>query len=188
MPVFPEISFTLGWRSRTDIQTIEAILNEIKQIPWAVNPKIWFGINLLTKNIDVRPGEMRMIKEKDINLESGYILISRPKEGLKDFGKYAYLDENDIYLIRSMPTGMPFMYFFRHQKGQSGIKAGDQFGPKYFKVWWDKACKGLGVQGVGLYGGTKHTVATALGQLLTPKEKKRGGTGSRTNKAFDRYF
>lgn len=87
-----------------------------------------------------------------------------------------------------MPTGMPFMYFFRHPKGRSGIKAGDQFGPKYFKVWWDKACKSLGVEGVGLYSGTKHTVATALGQILTPEEIKRGGTGSRTNKAFDRYF
>ena len=80
------------------------------------------------------------------------------------------------------------MYFFRHQKGRSGIKAGDQFGSKYFKVSWDKACKKIGVEGVGLYGGTKHTIATALGQLLTLQEIKRGGSGSRTNKAFDRYF
>jgi hypothetical protein len=28
----------------------------------------------------------------------------------------------------------------------------------------------------------------ALGQVLTPEEIKRGGTGSKTNKAFDRYF
>ena len=52
----------------------------------------------------------------------------------------------------------------------------------------DRACKNLGVEDVGLYGGTKHTVATALGQLLSPEEIKRGGTGSKTNKAFDRYF
>lgn len=129
-----------------------------------------------------------MIKEKDINLESGYILISKPKERINDFGKYAYLDDEDIAFIRSIPTGMPFMYFFRHQSVISGIKAGDQFGPKYFKVWWDKACKILGIKDVGLYGGTKHTVATALGVILTPEEIKRGGTGSRTNKAFDRYF
>lgn len=86
IPLFPKISYTLGWRNRTDIQTLESILDEIKRISWSINPKIWFGINLLTKNIDVRPGEMRMVKEKDINLESGYILISRPKEGFKDFG------------------------------------------------------------------------------------------------------
>jgi hypothetical protein len=129
-----------------------------------------------------------MVKERDINLESGYILIRKPKEGLKDFGKYAYLDDEDIAIIRSMPTGMPFMFFSRHQSGRSGIKQDNQFGPKYFKVWWDKACKKLGIEGVGLYGGTKHTVATALEAILTPEEIKRGGTGSRTNKAFDRYF
>jgi len=188
LPVFPEISYTLGWRNRTDIQTLENILDEIKRISSDINPKIWFGINLLTKNINVRPGEMRMVKEKDINLESECILISKPKEGLKDFGKYAYLDDEDISFIRSMPTGMPFMFFFRHQSGRSGTKPGDQFGPKYFKVWWDKACKNLGIKDIGLYGGTKHTVATALGAILTPEEIKRGGTGSRTNKAFDRYL
>ena len=68
------------------------------------------------------------------------------------------------------------------------IVAKDQCDPKYLKMWWDRACKNLGVEGVGLYGGTKHTVATALGQVLTPEEIKRGGTGSRTNKAFDRYY
>jgi len=74
------------------------------------------------------------------------------------------------------------------EKSWFGTKDRDQFGPKYFKTWWDKTCKGLDVQVVGLYGGTKHTVATALGQYLTPEEIKRGGTGSRTNKASDRYF
>jgi hypothetical protein len=41
---------------------------------------------------------------------------------------------------------------------------------------------------ITFYGGTKHSTATALGQLLTPEEIKRGGTGSATNKAFERYF
>lgn len=59
---------------------------------------------------------------------------------------------------------------------------------KKFKIWWDNACGNLGVQGVGLYGGAKLSIATVFGELLTPEEIKRGGTGSRTNKAFDRYF
>jgi len=87
-----------------------------------------------------------------------------------------------------MPKGLPDMYFFRHLPGRKGVIAGSQFGPKYFKTWWDRACKNHGVEGVGLYGGTKHTVATALGQVLSPEEIKRGGTGHSTNKAFDRYF
>ena len=39
-----------------------------------------------------------------------------------------------------------------------------------------------------LYGGAKHSTATALGDSLTPEQIKRGGTGSATNKAFERYF
>jgi integrase len=188
MPEFPEIKYELGWRNITDIETLERILDEIERISWDINPKIWLGIKLLSTYIKIRPGEMRMVKERDINLEAKYILIKEPKEGTSDKGKYAYLDEEDVELIRSFPKGLPDMYFFRHIPGRKGLIAGSQFGPKYFKTWWDRACKNLGVEGVGLYGGTKHTVATALGQLLSPEEIKRGGTGSKTNKAFDRYF
>jgi len=78
----------------------------------------------------------------------------------------------------------PDLYFFRHVSGVSGIDAGKQFGPKYFKKWWDKACANLGIENVDLYGGTKHSTATALGEFLTPEEIKRGGT----HKAFERYF
>jgi integrase len=188
MPEFPEIKYELGWRNITDIETLEKILNEIRRISWDTNPKIWLGIKLLSTYIKIRPGEMRMVKERDINLEAGYILIKEPKEGTNNEGKYAFLDDEDIELIRSMPKGLPDMYFFRHQPGKKGVITGSQFGPKYFKKWWDRACKNLGVKDVGLYGGTKHTVATALGRLLSPEEIKRGGTGSKTNKAFDRYF
>ena len=51
-----------------------------------------------------------------------------------------------------------------------------------------KRVTNLGIEGVDLYGGTKHSTATALGDLLTPEQIKRGGTGSATNKAFERYF
>ncbi len=99
------------------------------------------------------------------------------------------MDAEDIALIKTFPKSItPELYFFRHLPGRSGIKAGEQFGPKYFKKWWDKACKNLGIQGVDLYGGTKHSTATALGELLSPEEIRRGGTGSATNKAFERYF
>ena len=52
----------------------------------------------------------------------------------------------------------------------------------------NKACDNLGIKGVDLYGGTKHSTATAPGEFLTPEEIKRGGTGSASNKAFERYF
>ena len=127
--------------------------------------------------------------ERNINLESGFIHIPNPKEGSQKRGKFAYLDAEDGELIKSFPQSMdPDMYFFRHMATRSGVEVGEQFGPKYLKKWWDKACKNLGIKGVDLYGGTKHSTATALGEFLTPEEIKRGGTGSATNKAFERYF
>ena len=188
-PVFPEIEFELGWRRIVSIEIQQAIIDEVKRISWDVNPKIWLGIKLLATYIKIRPGEMRNIRERDINLESGYIHIPHPKEGSKKRGKYAYLDGEDIVLIKSYPKSLnPDLYFFRHMSGKTRVKAGAQFGPEYFKKWWDKACTNLGIEGVDLYGGTKHSTATALGELLTPEQIKRGGTGSATNKAFERYF
>ena len=188
-PEFPEIEFELGWRNIISIEDQQSIIDEVKRISWNVNPKIWLGIKLLATYIKIRPGEMRDAQERDINIESGYIHIPHPKEGSKKQGKYAYLDSEDIELIKTFPKSInPGVYFFRHMSGQSGAKVGEQFGPKYFKKWWDRACAKLGIEDVDLYGGTKHSTATALGELLTPEEIKRGGTGSATNKAFERYF
>ena len=188
-PEFPEIEFELGWRRIVSIEIQQGIIDEVKRISREVNPKIWLGIKLLATYIKIRPGEMRNIRERDINLESGFIHIPHPKEGSKKQGKYAYLDPEDIELIKNFPRSLnPDLYFFRHMSGRSGVGAGEQFGPKYFKKWWDKACANLGIEGVDLYGGTKHSTATALGELLTPEQIKRGGTGSATNKAFERYF
>jgi hypothetical protein len=36
---------------------------------------------------------------------------------------------------------------------KSGVGIGEQFGPKYFKKWWDKACENLGIKGVDLLAG-----------------------------------
>ncbi len=188
-PEFPEITFELGWRNIVTIEKQQAIIEEVKRISYDIEPKVWLGIKLLATYIKIRPGEMRNVRERDINLESGFIHIPHPKEGSKKQGKFAFLDEEDIALIKSCPRSIdPNLFFFRHEVKRSGVKAGEQFGPKYFKKWWDKACENLGIKGVDLYGGTKHSTATALGASLTPEQIKRGGTGSATNKAFERYF
>jgi hypothetical protein len=161
----------------------------VKRISFDIDPKIWLGIKLLATYIKIRPGEMRNVRERDIKLESGFIHIPHPKEGSKKKGKFAILDDEDIELLKSFPCSLdPDLYFLRYMTKRSGVQMGAQFGPKYFKKWWDKACENLGVEGVDLYGGTKHSTATALGDILTPEEIKRGGTGSATNKAFERYF
>jgi hypothetical protein len=52
---------------------------------------------------------------------------------------------------------------------------------------WHKNCLNLGIHGVGLYGGTKHSSATDLRKYFSPEHIKRA-TMHFTNKAFERYF
>jgi hypothetical protein len=93
----------------------------------------------------------------------------------------------DVELLRSLPRGLPDLYFFRHGKGLKGVKAGNRFGDKYLYKWWIKACENLGFKGVDLYGGTRHSTVRELRKYRTPEEIRLGSMHS-TNKAFERYF
>ncbi|MCF8094890.1 MAG: hypothetical protein K9J79_05955, partial [Desulfobacteraceae bacterium] len=81
----------------------------------------------------------------------------------------------------------PEMYFFRHEKGNGGAKPGAQFGSDYLQRWWNKACKNLGIEGVSLYPGTRHSSAVELRKKHSPESVKRN-MGTRSNKAFERYL
>jgi hypothetical protein len=50
-----------------------------------------------------------------------------------------------------------------------------------------KACSNLGIEGVDLYGGTRHSSVRALRRYRTPEEIKEAAM-SATNKAFERYM
>jgi hypothetical protein len=183
-PEFPQIKFELGWRNIIDIPTQQKIVNEVYRISYGINPKIWIGIKWLSTYISVRPGELRNLKEGHINVADGFFIIPHPKEKQP---KIIYLLDEDIDLLREMPKGLPDLYFFRHQKGNGAAKPGSQFGKGYFYKWWRRVCDNLGIEGVDLYGGTRHSTATALGRELTPEQIK-AGTLHKTNRAFERYF
>ena len=185
MPEFPDIPYEMGWRNTVDKQTQQNIIEEVRRISYDINPKIWLGVLFLSTYVNVRPIELIHVKEKDINLDYGIMNVKYNKERKP---KMAYLLDDDVELLRSMPRGFPELYFFRHGRGRSGIRAGEQFGPAYLRKWWKKACENLGVEGVPLYPGTKHSTVIALGETCTPEEIKKYGTGHETNKAFDRYF
>jgi hypothetical protein len=96
------------------------------------------------------------------------------------------LDE-DVQIIKSFPRGLPELPFFRHKTGKGGITPGLKFGPKYLYKWWKKACQNLKIEGVDLYGGTRHSSTIAMKKIATPEQIKKL-TGHSTNKAFERYF
>jgi integrase len=169
-----------------DKETQQSIIDEVHRLTFNENPKIWLGIKWLATYISIRPGELVRLKERDIVLapKDSYFIIPRPKE--KKPKPVPILSE-DAELIKGLPRGLPDLAFFRHVPGISGCKAGTPFGEKYFYKWWKIACLNLGIEGIDLYGGTRHSTVMALRKFATPEKIKRATMHS-TNKAFERYF
>ena len=65
---------------------------------------------------------------------------------------------------------------------------GKPFGEKYFYKWWKRACSNLGIEGVDLYGGTKHSTVTALENEGWLYDEIKTASGISTNEAFDSIF
>lgn len=186
MPDIPTIKFQLGWRRIVDLDTQQKIIDEIWRISGEENPRIWLGISILAHNSNVRPGELVKVAEGDVMLNYGIVMVRYPKEG-QDTSKQAVLNKDEIDLIRSLPIALPDIPLFRHTPGQSGIVAGEQFSVKVFNRWWKRACKNLGVEGVTLYPGTKHSTMTAVSKELTPEQVRKGGS-RHASKAMERYI
>jgi integrase len=190
VPKFPEIRYTLGFRNTVDKETQNLILEEVKRISYHVNPRIWFGIFLLANYPKVRPGELIQVNEKDIDRVNGAIWIRHTKEGRE---KRIFLLPEDLEFIKSLPQGFPEMPFFRHEKRKGvstshRLKYSGRFGKDYLYKWWKRATSNLGIEGVDLYGGTKHSTVTAAREQMTPEEIRRYLTEHQTNAAFDRYL
>lgn len=190
IPEFPEIKYELGWRNTVTKEVQEQIIEEVKRISYHINPKIWFGIFLLACFPRVRPGELRLVKEGDIDINLGIIWIRHTKEGKE---KKIFLLEEDIKFVKSCQTALPHIPFFRHLPKRKGVsrkyyeKSGGIFGPDLFLKWWNRACAILGVKGVPLYPGTKHSTATAALDQMTPEEVQLYLTGHASN-SFYRYL
>ncbi|WP_319405359.1 hypothetical protein [uncultured Desulfosarcina sp.] len=184
MPKMPVVKAHAAYRKILSKEDQHKVLDEIYRISWDFNPRIYIGCLFLTTYINIRPSELRHIKEKHIDLATKTILVPDPKEGEP---KFVHLLEQDADLIRSIPRSFPEMYFFRHIKGYGSAKPGGKFGPYYFQRWWNRACRNLKIVGVSLYPGTRHSSAVALRQRHSPEAVKRA-SGTRTNKAFERYL
>lgn len=181
---YPPVKNIMAYRKIVNKEQQWAILKEVYRISWDFNPRIYIGILFLATYLKIRPNELRSIKEKHIEIAAQRILIPKPKELLP---KYIHLIPEDVELIKNLPWSFPEMYFLRHEKGNGGAKPGSRFGSDYLQRWWNKACKNLGIEGVSLYPGTRHSSAVDLRKKHSPEAVKRN-MGTRTGKAFDRYL
>ncbi len=181
-PEFPTVQFVLGRRKIVSKEVQTTIVEEIKRI--CKNPKVYLGIKWLCTYGNVRPGELLKLEEGNIDIDIGRIWFWDTKE---NNWKWVTLLDEDVELLKTFPLALPSLHFFRHTS-MSGVHEGRPFGQKQFYNWWKKACENLGVEGVDLYGGTRHSSATALNRRFSPEEIKKHWTKHTTSKAFDRYL
>jgi len=181
-PKVPKVSYVLGMRRTIDKATQQAILDELARIT-RHDPKVAFGVRLLCTYISIRPNELRRLRECDINLEEGFLFFSDPKEKKP---KVVPITREDVEAFRGFGAGRTDIPFFRHA-AVKGTPEGHPFSKNVFYDWWRRACRNLGIEGVDLYGGTRHSSARALRTQLTPEAIKRLTMHS-TNAAFERYF
>lgn len=193
-PEFPEIRYKMRMRQVLDKDTQGLVLEEVRRISWDINPKIYLGCLWLATYVNVRPGELITILEKDIDRKTGVVYVHQIKERDPAKAKLIHLLDEDLDMVRMFPTALPHLPFFRHER-RKGVgdwhrkRTGGQFGKDYLWKFWREACRNLGIEGVPLYPGTRHTTVVALSdEGFSPEEIMEHGTQHATSKAFHRYF
>ena len=181
MKKWPRLGYVeMAFRKTVDIATQEEILNDIK----SHEPlRVWLAIKWLATYIAVRPGEMCSLADGQVDRIGGRLIIPHPKEKR---AKIIPLIQEDIDIIRNIPqTFDQSEPFFRHESGKN--LRGKTFGHDRLYRAWKRSCKRLGVEGVSIYPGTKHSTACGLREVATPEEIK-AMTLHSTSTAFHRYF
>ena len=79
--------------------------------------KIWLGIKWLGTYISIRPGELIFIRENQMDLKNGFLILADIKEKKP---KLIPLLDGDVELVKKIyeiiPQGLPEMCCFRHTK------------------------------------------------------------------------
>lgn len=184
-PDVPKFEAKMKYRKRVSKDVQFEILEEVKRI--CPDQRVYLGIKWLATYVKIRPIEMLSLKEGDINLDTRYLVFPDPQQTKEGKWKEVPLVDEDVEILKTFPLSMKAMPFFRHTQAKQGVTLNKQYGTNRFYDWWKKACKNLGVEGVDLYGGTKHSTVTALGQKYSPEEIQERGTGH-LSKAFLRYL
>jgi integrase len=185
IPRFPKIDVELGFRKLVDMDTREKIVDKLKEMTYKRNPKIWLGVDLLCTYNNIRPGDIRNLKEGDIDLQYGVLTFWRPTKTKRHSApKVIRIRLLDYYIeefkkLKSQFPAVDTVLFFRRPDGVP-------FGKDMLYRNWKKACKEIGIYDLDLYGGTRHSSITAIAKAAG-KKTARKYSEHHSNKAFDRY-
>ena len=191
LPQFPRFSVSnddMEMRGTVNKQTQEEILDRIRENEWQRAPRKYIACKMLATYVNIRPGELRDVRERDYDRETGHLTIRRHKTS-RTVPKVVRLLDSDRGLLNSLPQGLPEVPLFRYDKPFSTVLAGDSFGVGALYRCWKRAAISVGHSGVDLYGGTRHSSCIALYKEvgLSPEQIRRA-SGTRTSRAFMRYL
>lgn len=184
VPEMPKVDYELGYRRITTWEEQDAILEEIQRIS-SINPKIYFAVDLLRTYTTLRPGDLLRLTEADVG---DVLVLWNPTKSRNKRKAVRLLPEHSdtVASIKSTYPALPHVKFFRHHGKVRGQEYGSPWGKNYLYRWWTKACQNIGVHGLDLYGGTRHTTVSELARV-EGTHAAREASGHETNKAFDRY-
>ncbi len=189
IPEIPTFKVVMGFRKTVSKDDQQRILELIKKKALACgNPRIYLAIKVLATHVNLRPGDIFEVLEEDVDLKEGVVVVTSHKTiEHTQTPKFAPVTYGDLELMRTLPRGFGKMPYFRFDTAMKGYPATSPFGKKLLRKWWKRACEELEIEGVGLYGGTRHSTARHLKRSKTVEEVKRL-VGDRTNEAFNRYL
>jgi len=174
----------MAYRKTISLSVQESIIKNINEYePW----RVWVCVKWLATYIAVRPSEMLGLREMDIDRARGLLTIFDHKNPSRSV-KIIPLTVSDQALIALVKPADDLSWpFFRHDGRRGHAPAGMAFRRQMIWAAWKRACGRLGIHGVDLYGGTKHSTAVGLRDKLGYEEVRKM-TGHTTNRAFDRYI
>ena len=152
IPKFPRISFQSPEIKWIDKKTQDLIIRAI--------PDEHKDIFLFMFQQGLRPGEVRSLKRKDINFKEKIVTIQRAFSGniLREVTKTKRIRtiplSHEIYEMLASKTKdfLPEAFIFTW-KGKPYVK------DALYRIWI-KACSAVHIDGVHLYGGTRHSFAS----------------------------
>jgi integrase len=149
-PVFQSINVPDPVVNFTDIEDQETVLTEIPRVHW---PIMWF----IAKQ-GVRTGEARALQWDDVYLEKDLVCIRRTfsENELRETTKGGHGDWLPLHpkvkeLLQELPRGTSgFVFTYK----------GRRYSESMPRKLWNAACKKVGIKGLNLYEGTRHTIGS----------------------------
>jgi len=150
VPKFPNTCRKTQRRGILNKDDQHRVIEQSKRLFSSV-PRASIGLEILATYPKIRPSELRSVTEKDV---TGPVLVLRRTKNAE--GEVSVrLTESHSLLLEELKTGDPDRHIMSFENGK-------QFGRDYLFRVWDRSAKSLGIKGVPLYPGTKHTTVTHL--------------------------